>query len=141
MNYYCYATTTDQEGLDAIKQELAGGINPMIIKKRLAKEIVSLYHGAQAAAEAQEAFEKLFSHKEVPEDIPEFETSEKQYKVVKLMLDSGLCSGSGEAKRLIQGGGVSWDGQKVSSYEAELALTEGGVLKVGKRKFVRIKLQ
>jgi len=140
MNYFCYATTTDQDSLDAIKKELESGVNPMIIKKRLAREVVSLYHGPQAAVEAQEAFERQFSHKEIPEDIPEFRTSEKQYKVVKLMLDSGLCSGSGEAKRLIQGGGVSWDGQKISNFETELELSDGGVLKVGKRKFVRITL-
>ena len=50
MNYFCYATTTDQDGLDAIKKELESGVNPMIIKKRLAREVVSLYHGDPGGA-------------------------------------------------------------------------------------------
>lgn len=139
MNYFCYATTIDQESLDAIKAELDSGVNPMIIKKRLAYEIVSLYHGAQAAQAAQEAFEKQFSQREIPDDIPEFVTSEERYKLVKLMLDCGLCSGSGEAKRLIQGGGVSINNVKITTTDAEIDIEDGAILRVGKRKFVRIR--
>ena len=139
MNYFCYATTTAAEDLETIKAELASGTNPMILKKRLARDIVSLYHGNQAAVEAQEAFEKLFSNKEIPEDIPEFSTSESSYKLVKLLTDSGLCAGSGEAKRLIQGGGVSIDGEKVTSIDAMLELADGSVLRAGKLKFIKIR--
>lgn len=139
MNYFCYATTTDQDNLDAIKQELASGVNPMILKKRLAREVVSLYHGVQAAQDAQEAFEKQFSQKEIPDDIPELSCSESCCKVVKLMLDAGLCTGSGEAKRLIQGGGVSIDGQKITAFDAETEIVDGMVLRAGKRKFARIR--
>lgn len=140
MNYFCYATTVDADELEAIKNELSGDINPMLIKKRLAREIVSLYHGNQAAVEAQEAFEKLFSNKEIPEDIPEYAISETSVKLVKLLTDSGLCAGSGEAKRLIQGGGVSLDGEKISSFDAVVELADGSVLRAGKRKFIKIKM-
>ncbi|MBP7309916.1 MAG: tyrosine--tRNA ligase, partial [Candidatus Cloacimonetes bacterium] len=139
MNYFYYATTTDQDALDAIKQELAGGVNPMIIKKRLAREVVSLYHGAQAAQDAQDAFEKLFSQREIPEDIPEYYAGDDHCKLVKLMLDAGLCTGSGEAKRLIQGGGVSLDGTKITAFDAEVNITDGAILRAGKRKFVRVR--
>ncbi|MCK9310159.1 MAG: tyrosine--tRNA ligase [Candidatus Cloacimonetes bacterium] len=139
MNYFCYATTTEADELEKIKAELASGTNPMILKKRLAREIVSLYHGQNAGMEAQVAFEKLFSHKEVPEDIPEFCTSESSYKVVKLLTDSGICTGTGEAKRLINGGGVSYEGEKISSIDAVVDIADGSVLRGGKRKFIKIK--
>jgi len=139
MNYFCYATTLDPDDLEAVKQELASDINPMIIKKRLAREIVSLYHGPCEALAAQEAFEKLFSQKETPEDIPEFATSESSMRLVKLLVDSGLCSGSGEAKRLITGGGVSIDGTKISSFDASVELADGAIIRAGKRKFIKIK--
>jgi tyrosyl-tRNA synthetase len=59
--------------------------------------------------------------------------------VVKLLTDSGLCTSGGEAKRLIQGGGVSLDGDKVESVDAEITPRDGMVLRAGKRKFIRIK--
>lgn len=139
MNYFCYATTTSAEELEKIKAELATDTNPMILKKRLGREIVSLYHGEAAGLEAQEAFEKLFSNKEIPTDIPEFSTSESSYKLVKLLLDSGLCSGSGEAKRLIQGGGVTIEGEKLTAFDADIEIVDGSVLRAGKRKFIKIR--
>ena len=139
MNYFCYATTTSAEDLATLKAELESGMNPMILKKRLAREIVSLYHGSSAGIAAQEAFEKLFSHKEIPNDIPEFSTAEDCYKLVRLLTDSGLCTGSGEAKRLILGGGVTLDGVKISSIDAEVEMKDQSVLKAGKRKFIKIR--
>jgi len=139
LNYFCYATTISAEDLAGIKLELESGINPMILKKRLAREIVSLYHGSCDALAAQEAFEKLFSNKEIPEDLPEFSLSEGNYKLVKLLTDSGLCTGSGEAKRLIMGGGISIDGEKIVSIDACVDITDGMVLRAGKRKFIKIR--
>lgn len=139
LNYFCYATTVSPDELDSVKAELASGTNPMLIKKRLAKEVVGLYHGSAAALEAQEAFEKLFSQKEIPEDIPEYATREANMKLVKLLTESGLCSGSGEAKRLISGGGVSLNGEKITAFDAEVELVDGAVLRAGKRKFIKIK--
>ncbi len=140
MNYFCYATTVTPEELDSVKAELESGVNPMLIKKRLAREVVSLYHGSRAALEAQEAFEKLFSQKEIPDDIPEYFLTESPIKLVKLLTDSGLCSGSGEAKRLITGGGVSLDGEKINAFDAVIEPANGAVLRAGKRKFIKIVL-
>ncbi len=138
MNYFCYATTVSPDELDAVKAELESGINPMLLKKRLAREVVSLYHGNEAARQAQEAFEKLFSQKELPEDIPDYVLVQTPVKLAKLLVDSGLCSGSGEAKRLITGGGVSLDGEKVTAFDAEVEPAVGAILRAGKRKFIRI---
>lgn len=139
LNYYTYATSYDPDQLEDIKKELAEGKNPMILKKRLAWELVNLYHGESEAEKAQDGFEKLFSKKEIPDEMPEYETQESSQKIVQLLVQSGLCTTNGEAKRLIQGGGVSIDGEKVLSFDAEVMVSDGAVLRAGKRKFIRIR--
>ncbi|MDZ4181814.1 MAG: tyrosine--tRNA ligase [Candidatus Cloacimonadaceae bacterium] len=139
LNYFKYAANYDEDMIAQIKLELEGGINPMILKKRLARDIVSFYHDDCAAREAQENFEKLFSKKELPDEMPEFATAETIMRIVKLLTESGLCESGGEAKRLIASGGISIDGNKVSSPDAEIDLSDGMVIKAGKRKFARIR--
>lgn len=139
LNYYKYAANSDEEVLEEVERELAAGTNPMLLKKRLAREIVGFYHGEQSAIEAQAAFEKVFSQREIPEDIPEFAVAEDRVRIVKLLTESGLCESGGEAKRLIQGGGVTLDGEKVGSPDAEIEIADGTVLRAGKRKFIRLR--
>ncbi len=139
LNYYNYATKYSLDEIKAVEKSLASGTNPMILKKRLACEIVTLYHGTDAAAEAQAGFESLFSKGEIPEDLPEYQINESPVKIAHLLVQSGLCNTNGEAKRLIMGGGVSVDGEKISSFDAELDLPDGAVLRAGKRKFIRIR--
>lgn len=138
-NYYKYAANSDEDELAAVKAELAGGTNPMLLKKRLAGKIVGFYHGEAAAQDAQTAFEKLFSRKELPSDMPDFATGRDPVRVCKLLTDSGLCASMGEAKRLIQGGGVCLDGEKVASIDSEVEPRDGMVVRAGKRKFIRIR--
>ncbi|MBW6514255.1 MAG: tyrosine--tRNA ligase [Candidatus Syntrophosphaera sp.] len=139
VNWFTYAANADEEVLDEVKSELARGTNPMLLKKRLAREIVGFYHGAEAASEAQTAFEKLFSQREIPDDIPDFAVGEDRVRIVKLLTESGLCASGGEAKRLVQGGGVTLDGEKVSSPDLEIEVRDGLVLRAGKRKFLRLR--
>ena len=139
MNYYSYATTCCEEELAEVKAKLESGINPMILKKALASEIVKLYHGEDEAAKAQAGFESLFSKKEIPDEMPEYELSENQIGIVQLLVQSGLYSTNGEAKRLIQGGGVSLDGEKITSFDTSITIIDGSVLRAGKRKFIKIK--
>ncbi len=139
INYFTYAANADENTLEEVKAELDGGVNPMLLKKRLAREIVGFYHGEEEALKAQEGFEQLFSRREVPDEMPEYEVSEASVRVTKLLTDSGLCASGGEAKRLIQGGGVSLDDEKVGSVDAELEVKDGMVLRAGKRKFLRLR--
>lgn len=139
LNYFKYAADADEDLLNEVKSELAKGTNPMLLKKRLAREIVGFYHGETAANEAQTAFEQIFSKRELPEDMPEFAVSGEKIRISKLLLDSGLCASGGEAKRLIQGGGVTLDGEKVASPETEVEIADGQVLRAGKRKFLRLR--
>ncbi len=139
LNYFTYAANADEETLAGVKNELEEGTNPMLLKKRLAREIVQFYHGEEAAAQAQEAFEQLFSKRELPDEMTEYSVTEPIIRVTQLLTESGLCASGGEAKRLIQGGGVSLDGNKVSSVDADVTVTDGMVIRAGKRKFLRLR--
>lgn len=139
VNYYNYATTLHPDEIQKIKEELESGVNPMLSKKRLGWEIVKLYHGAEAADEARSAFEKQFSQKEVPDEMPEFNSPEQSLKLIRILTESGLCETNGEAKRLIMQGAVSVDGTKFTAIDAEIELVDGAVIKCGKRKYLRIR--
>lgn len=139
VNYYNYATTLHPDEIQKIKEELESGVNPMLSKKRLGWEIVKLYHGAEAADEARSAFEKQFSHKEIPDEMPEFSSPEQSLKLIRILTESGLCETNGEAKRLIMQGAVSVDGTKYTAIDTEIELVDGLVIKCGKRKYLRIR--
>ena len=139
LNYFNYATKLDPDEITIIKKELEGGANPMIFKKQLAREIVKLYHGEEAAQEAQAAFEKVFSNKELPDEMPVFETKEDKIKLIKLLADNGLCASNSEAKRMILQNAVTVDGNRWTDLEGELQIEDGMVIKVGKRKFLQIR--
>jgi tyrosyl-tRNA synthetase len=139
LNYFNYATKLDPDEIEAIGKELKNGVNPMIYKKKLAREIVKLYHGEEAALEAQAAFEKVFSKKELPDDMPIYETKEDKVKFIKLLVDNQLCASNSEAKRMIMQNAVTVDGNKWTDMEGDLEIKDGTVIKVGKRKFLQIR--
>lgn len=139
VNYYNYATTLHPDEIQKIKEELESGVNPMLSKKRLGWEIVKLYHGAEAADEARSAFEKQFSQKEIPDEMPEFSSPEQSLKLIRILTENGLCETNGEAKRLIMQGAVSVDGTKYTAIDTEIELVDGMVIKCGKRKYLRIR--
>jgi tyrosyl-tRNA synthetase len=138
LNYYNYATKLDPDEIEVIKKELDKGVNPMLYKKQLAREIVKLYHGEEASVEAQAAFEKFFSKKEIPDEIPIYQTTEDKTKMIKILVDSQMCVSSGEARRLITQNAVSVNGEKWTDLDNELVLEDGMVIKAGKRKLIRI---
>ncbi len=111
-----------------------GKENPKNLKMRLAREIVTMYHSAEAAEAAETAFENVFKNKGVPEDMPEYK-AKKGESLIDALLASGTVSSKSEARRLIEQGGVKVNEVVVTSVEAK---AEEGVVKVGKRKFIRI---
>ncbi|MFO7659908.1 MAG: tyrosine--tRNA ligase [Candidatus Cloacimonadaceae bacterium] len=138
LNYFNYATKLDPEAIEVIQKELNNGANPMIYKKQLAREIVKLYHGEEAAQEAQTAFEKFFSKREIPDEVPIFSTKENSSKMIKVLVDSKMCASSGEARRMIQQNAVTLNGEKWVDFDKELILEDGMIIKVGKRKLLKI---
>ncbi len=119
-----------------IEKSLKGKSNPKDAKMRLAREVVTLYHGKSAADDSEKEFTNIFSDHGVPDDIKEVK-AQKGSGLVDLMVKEKLAPSKSEAKRLIEQGGVHLNDKKVTSIEAKV---EQGILKVGKRKFVKITL-
>jgi len=142
--YSYFELVTDIPGaeLKSIREALKDdAVNPMEVKKRLGHTVVTMYHSPEAADAAQNEFERVFTKRELPRDIPEFAADQygRSVWIIKLLTDSGMAGSNGEARRLIRGGGVSIDGEKVASEDYELALHDDMLLKVGKRRFLRIR--
>ncbi|MGI6535918.1 MAG: tyrosine--tRNA ligase [Eggerthellaceae bacterium] len=146
VKYYRLASTAPVDEVDQIEKDLASGkADPNKTKRALARNIVAAYHGQEAAQEAEEAFDRQFKKHEIPEDIPEYAadlTVNDQGKVylARVIHEAGMASSAGEARRLIDGGGVKINGEAVPAkeYNVEPEKLKGAVLQVGKRKFARL---
>ena len=125
--------------IEEINRAIQKGENPMQFKKQLAYEIVKMIKGAAEAAKGQESFEKTVQHKELPEEISEYQVKGKEWKLVDLVAELELAPSKSEARRLMQGGGVKVDGEKVSDVNAMVKLDQPVVIQVGKRKVLRVK--
>jgi len=139
--YYELATDVPEEELPRIKQQLEDpSVNPRDLKARMAFEIVRMYHGLEAAKKAEEEFNRVFRQKELPSEMPEYVYDPAQGKVwiVRLLSSAGLVSSNAEARRLIQQGAVSINGEKISNPDLEFVPEPDTVIKVGKRRFLRI---
>jgi tyrosyl-tRNA synthetase len=137
--YYELATDTPVEELVEIKQQLDDTkVNPRDIKRKLARTFIAMYHNKDEAINAEKEFDKVFIKKEIPDDIPEIKLSDKELSILDLILKVKFAPSKGEAKRLVTQGGVTIDGRKVSSVSDTISLTDGMVLKVGKRNFVKL---
>ena len=141
--YYRLATALSSRETNAIIADLeAGRLHPRDAKMRLAREIVTLYHGADAAARAEEAFKRVFQQRELPEDMPVLQLGpDGPFDLVSIMVKAGMASSNSEARRLIQQGGVRVDGAVVDSIERQLKPGGEYVLQVGKRRFSRISFE
>lgn len=146
VKYYRLASTVPVDQIDAIEKGLAADeIHPNRCKRDLAQNIVAAYYDEEAAKEAEAAFDRQFKQHEVPEDIPEFAADltpneEGTVYLAKLIADSGLTKSTGDARRMIDQGGVKINGEAVAAkaYNVAPSTLEGAVIQVGKRKFVRL---
>ncbi len=137
--YFELLTDIDMEEIKKMKAAQENGENPMIFKKRLAKEIITFYHSEEDAAAAQAHFEKVHSRGEIPDEMDEFKTTEGKWFLPKLICETGLAGSNSEARRHIKGGAVKINQEKVSDPRTEIELEKGEtVLQVGKRKFIKI---
>jgi len=124
-----------------IETNLKKGLNPRDAKARLAREIVGLYHGSQAAKEAEAEFEKVFAKKEAPSEVPVFKTSKKEYNIVDLLVEAKLAVSKSEARRLISQGGVKVGNKKITDQNKLIKITKNILVQVGKRKFLEVTLR
>ncbi|MHB8853852.1 MAG: tyrosine--tRNA ligase [Ignavibacteriaceae bacterium] len=142
-NYYELATDISNEELFDLRKQLNDQqVNPRDLKRKLAKTIVKMYHNENAAVEAEAEFDKIFIRKEVPDEIPEIilNKGETEIGILELLVKVNFASSKGEARRLVVQGGVTIDGNKVDDISANITLDKELILKVGKRKFIKLKI-
>ncbi len=140
LKYYELLTDIPTEKLNEIKLLLEkSSTNPRDIKMQLAYTITELYNGSDAAKKAQDNFVNVVQNKGIPEDIPSVETEEGKM-LVDVILDCGFVKSKGEAKRLIQGGGVKLDEEKVNDIMKKIMFSTKNevILQAGKRNFAKL---
>ncbi len=136
--YYRLATSLPVSEInDTLTKVENNEMHPRDAKMRLAREIVTLYHGDIKANKAEQQFQQVFQKKEMPSEMNAFSYNAPA-GIVKVMVEAGLASSKSEARRLIQQKGVKIDGETVSSIDLELADKKEQVIQVGKRRFARV---
>jgi tyrosyl-tRNA synthetase len=136
--YFLLTTDTKMEEIKKIEEAIKKGENPMIFKKQLAREIVSLYHGTKEALEAEENFTKTFQKGEIPDEMLELTLTKKGENLMEISIKSKIVSSKSNFRRLIEAGAITdmTDNKKVSGSGT---VTKGHVYKIGKHKFIKIK--
>jgi tyrosyl-tRNA synthetase len=153
--WFRLCTRLDPSELGRVEQGLAdGSLHPAEQKRRLAREIVALYHGAEAARTAEEQFDRMFKDHQAPAEVPEVVVSRSEVLVEKapgvtvvfvpaLLVELGLATSRSDARRLIEQEGVRRDGTRVEGLEQRLTIPEddllGSVWQVGRRRFAKVK--
>lgn len=136
--YYELLTDISDEELKSINESIkSNSINPRDIKLKLAHTITEEYHGKDDADKAQAEFINVVSNKGIPEDIAEVKIGSGK-SIIDVLVDLKFVQSRGEAKRLIQGGGVKLDGEKISDMAYIVNISEPIVLQAGKRKFAKL---
>jgi tyrosyl-tRNA synthetase len=145
--YVRLCTNVDARECDRIEAGLAdGSLHPNEEKRRMAREVVDLYHGAHAGAEAEARFDLVHKEHRIPDDVPEFvidpgwADEEGAIWLPRLLVGLGLATSNGEARRAVQQRGIRLDGEVLTEPEASFPLgsLRGKVLQVGRRRFVRL---
>ncbi len=144
--YFEYCTLVPPPEVRQLADALrTGTAHPRDAKKRLAREITTMYHGAAAAGEAEQEFERVFAAHELPEAIPDVPLNRAHLhggamRLVQLLKELDLVASNGEARRLISQGGVSLDSKRIDDVNAEVPVRDGLLVRVGRRRFARVRL-
>jgi len=141
MRYYELVSAVPLDELKKIKDNIkSGALHPMEAKKRLAAELVDRFCAAGDGCRAREEFEKVFSKKDMPDDIRVVDVAweGEKMKLVKIMAQAGVAKSNSEARRLIQQGAVEIDQKPVKDVDLEISATGAFILRVGKKRFVQV---
>ncbi len=143
-HYYELVTDIPMDEVKSIESQMKSGkVHPRDAKVRLAKEICAQFYDRDTAESAEAEFNKIFVQKGLPDEIEEFSIpdeiiSEGRVWIIRLLVESGMSKTNGEARRVIQGGGVSFNDKRITDSDFEFTLPLEGILKVGKRRFIKI---
>ena len=146
VKYYRLASSVPVSEIDEIEKGLAADeLHPNKVKRALARNIVATYYDDAAASDAEAQFDLVFKKHEIPDDIPEFAAdltpnAEGKVYLARLLAEAGLATSAGDARHLIDGGGVKINGEAVpaKAYNVDPATLAGATLQVGKRKYVKL---
>lgn len=140
IKYFELATDVHPDEIDRIKKDLDKGKNPRDIKFELAKIITALYHSELEVKEAIEFYDLAFSKKDIPDNIPEIESeSNILMNLIPILVQDNIISSKSEFKRLIAQGGVRVNQEKIN--DMDFKLINNDVIKIGKKKFIRVKIK
>jgi len=147
LDYFELVTDVSEEEIAEFKKQLkTQSVNPMNLKRRLAHEIVRLFHSKQAADEAEKHFTQVFQKRETPEEIPECAFAARyirddlfQLDIAPTLVKQGLVKSIAELKRLLAQEAIELDGNKINS--SIVNAHHGSIIKIGKRRFVRITIK
>jgi tyrosyl-tRNA synthetase len=143
--YYELVTDVPMDEIKAMKEGIkTGSHHPRDVKVRLAKEICAQFYDKETALKAEAEFNKMFVKKDLPDEIADFpvpaaEITDGKIWLIKVLVLSGMAKTNGEARRLIKGGGVYLDSERIDDDNYELKLPVDCIMKVGKRRFIRLK--
>ncbi len=136
---YELCTRLETDKIKQIAKELKAGKNPRDYKFNLAQEIVSIYHGKVKAKKAAEEFVQIFAKGGKPDNIKSFNIKTGAVSPIDLLMELKFVSSKGEARRLIDGGGMKINDVKVSSWKESVKIKSSDIVQAGKRKFGQIK--
>ncbi|MCC7258712.1 MAG: tyrosine--tRNA ligase [Gammaproteobacteria bacterium] len=138
--YYDVLSFEPTSVIAGLRQAVAGGANPRDIKVRLGMELVARFHGADAAQQARDAFQRRFAGGELPEDITEITVQARGagLGVAYLLREAQLVTSTAEALRMLQQGAVKIDGERITDGRREIPAGASHVFQVGKRRVARV---
>jgi tyrosyl-tRNA synthetase len=138
--YYELLTDLSPPEISNLKTQISDGMNPRDVKVRLAKTIIKDFHSQAYADAAEEEFNRRFVRKEIPDEIEEKLVDAGSFRLPDLLAETGLAASKGEAKRLIEQGGVRVNGEKATLASAEIEIQQGQktLFQVGKRSFLSV---
>ena len=138
LRWYALATDSDSSRLLKVEKKLNDPtINPMEIKRELARSIVNMYHDSEKALAAERHFDSVVVKKGVPDNIPVFNLIDED-TVVNILHSSGLLKSKGEVRRMIKQGAVTLNGEKINDIHARISKSGEQIFRIGKRKFLKI---
>jgi tyrosyl-tRNA synthetase len=140
--YYELLSFLPLDDIEELKQAVADGKNPRDVKVLLGKEIVTRFHDASAAEQAEQNFVQRFQKHQLPDDLPEqmIEIEEGGIQIARLLKQLGLVKSTSEAIRMVKQGAVRIDGERVSDPQLLLKKSEAQIFQVGKRRFAKVVL-
>ncbi|KKU13181.1 MAG: Tyrosine-tRNA ligase [Candidatus Magasanikbacteria bacterium GW2011_GWC2_45_8] len=137
IKYFTFCTRVPLTDIKNVEARLKKKENPRDIKMQLARVIVEMYHNKKSASAAEEQFVKIFQKKDAPNEMPEVKPS--AYDIVVLLVEAGICKSKGEARRVIDQGGVKINDKKVAAQNYSAMVKKGDIVQKGSRWFVKVK--